>query len=92
MTHTPGPWTARVNPWDMILPEDQRGEKLAVTNGKEVVCQATEANARLIAAAPELLEALKNLTNTITENGSTVARLDATAFALNVIAKAEGKP
>jgi hypothetical protein len=39
----------------------------------------------------ELLAALKNLADTIIENGSPVARLDATAFALNVIAKAEGK-
>ncbi|ASP90766.1 hypothetical protein [Sinorhizobium meliloti] len=71
--HTPGPWTARqqfANRW--LIEKDQgtndAGEKLiplclaAVhTTILEVGCgeRDTEANARLISAAPDLLEALR---------------------------------
>lgn len=62
--HTPGPWT---NPSDKNIPQHIiHHEGL---NGYSTVCymhlhndpQLTEANAKLIAAAPELLEALQNV-------------------------------
>ena len=48
--HTPGPWNV---------------DGAEITDGKEplALCCSTEANARLIAAAPELLEALTTLVN-----------------------------
>jgi len=60
--HTPGPWmhkaTASLGPQYAVYPEDS-------TTGA-VICIVydhgnTEANARLIAAAPELLEALRDI-------------------------------
>lgn len=58
--HTPGPWFVNHN--SEACPED----KLSVEAGNYFVCTVDhsavqEANARLIAAAPDLLEALKNL-------------------------------
>lgn len=58
--HTPGPW---------MVGETLRAESLAVIgDGDSVVCEfpcrlgaAVDADARLIAAAPELLEALEEL-------------------------------
>lgn len=51
-THTPGPWaTVLVDPYDSLYTiENPDGL---------VICEASTANARLIAAAPELLEALE---------------------------------
>ena len=64
MTHTPGPWrhenySARQD-YDIVGPN---GEDLAFVNptdgGDDPIVYPVEANARLIAAAPDLLEALK---------------------------------
>jgi hypothetical protein len=73
MSHTPGPWTL-----------DRRSEKLVGANGANVVVYASglsfaglppteefKANARLIAAAPELLEALKALRSFMWKEGYT---------------------
>jgi hypothetical protein len=59
--HTPGPWHVRVV-------EDCTGEEVGVYSGGEAMamliadcgypCPANNANARLMAAAPDLLEAL----------------------------------
>lgn len=62
---TPGPWVARnatlpnsrVIRWVIIAPPD--GFTVADTGNAEIDKQQDEANARLIAAAPELLEAAK---------------------------------
>lgn len=50
--HTPGPWHCQVRKegWDIYEPISAGGFKIAHVN--------TEPNARLIAAAPQLLEAL----------------------------------
>ena len=62
--HTPGPWRIIERPESTVWIQGQQDE-----NGYREVCtlpnylllqrEKTEANARLIAAAPELLEALK---------------------------------
>lgn len=66
MKHTPGPWVAPKEQGNLILPkrnwEDQQIG--AIANGMQILvypCDTmeTEANARLIAAAPDLLEACK---------------------------------
>lgn len=59
MKHTPGPWYANgivVRPANV-----DRNPCIAVADDQDRLRDEQEANARLIAAAPELLEALRNL-------------------------------
>lgn len=55
--HTPGPWEVSTNgtDWDVCAPDG--GDMLVDLRG----CENAEANARLIAAAPDLLAALRDL-------------------------------
>jgi hypothetical protein len=60
MNHTPGPWTTRESPehWgrvDVIIHSEATDVATAWQGGTE----ANRANAKLIAAAPDLLEALE---------------------------------
>ncbi len=93
--HTPGPWT--VLPEEMGKSYLRvRGTVLGLRykiadvrhisydNAPASEAQTTHANARLIAAAPELLEALQRLD----KNGHTQATWE---FALRAIAKATGE-
>ncbi|KAB2888967.1 MAG: hypothetical protein F9K35_19975 [Burkholderiaceae bacterium] len=60
--HTPGPWELR-NEFGMqglVYPAGAESPVAAVT-GYYARCKQSEPNARLIAAAPELLEALASL-------------------------------
>jgi hypothetical protein len=80
--HTPGPWDAR---WSergqyWFIDHEQGGEGYTLT---KLNCE--EADARLIAAAPELLEALKNAIEIIEGTG-----LDA-SIQRAAIAKATGE-
>ena len=54
MSHTPGPWSL-----ETYLPEHDAGETFIVGIGNDEIQVCDEANALLIAAAPELLEALE---------------------------------
>ena len=54
--HTPGPWAVTPDSFVMAGSRPSIGVARVITHAKEFV-----ANARLIAAAPELLEALKAL-------------------------------
>ena len=62
MTHTPGPWTQDPNDSDMIF--GPHGESVATVTavlrddvtGRPVWTTVDDANARLIAAAPEMLD------------------------------------
>ena len=99
--HTPGPWT--VNPAgytehhrDSVIVDDA-GDRIAVVRGKDVVDSIHIANAHLISAAPDLLEACKTLADYFSghnpqdipsECGSGVR--DALVLARAAIAKAEG--
>ena len=59
--HTPGPWTAlrmHTGGWDVF---DPRGRDVVTVYGGGVEIESREANARLIAAAPDLLDALQKL-------------------------------
>lgn len=87
--HTPGPWT---NPWDHLI-QGAGGAPVCEVHGQHM-----SANARLIAAAPELLAALKLAADAIdyaqaqvdSENDrhNLLVRL---AQVKRVIAKAEGR-
>lgn len=88
--HTPGPWNVN----------DERGidGNIYIEDALGVVAIVTdEANARLIAAAPELLEALKVLTHGYSEVGNLyhdVSRKDISAAwvkARALVAKATGE-
>lgn len=59
--HTPGPWVARQIP-DPMLP-NQVGYAIDFNEDQEQIADFVyeEADARLIAAAPDLLESLSNL-------------------------------
>jgi hypothetical protein len=98
--HTPGPW-ALAGGCDFIVSTVATQERFNIFCGNPaIVCQFfeencggvcldfenKEANARLIAAAPELLEALEAMLNGY---GGELPKLDAIAFA--AIKKAKGE-
>lgn len=90
--HTKGPWHTDLDrPWS-VHAKDQRPVALTATNFDVV---ENHANARLIAAAPELLEALKlsihNLEFRIKRGSASVEELLAYTRACAAIAKAEGR-
>jgi hypothetical protein len=98
--HTPGPWEMRVRQHVDEL-QSPIGESIHVTSymGKIDVCQTDnwnpdyKANARLIASAPELLEALKRAEECMTENDAekhgTIT--EDTKKIRRIISKAEGR-
>ena len=89
--YTRGPWMAAARPssvvgWPVVAPADMGRSVCNVTVGHD----QSEANARLIAAAPDMLEALKDAERfiaCISGNGETDYRAKMKA----IIAKAEGK-
>jgi hypothetical protein len=84
--HTPGPWASEG--FEQVAGNGVfYGGLIVGDDGETVVAQCVMAhNARLIAAAPDLLEALKNLEN---DDGSIPAH--AWALVQSAIAKAEGE-
>lgn len=96
--HTPGPWkwwtthegSHRINP-------EEGGLVIASCDTRNPFSYEQEANARLIAAAPDLLEALKDLLDTSVwadAEGNVTIRLSgepAVKRAIAAIAKAEGR-
>lgn len=66
MEHTPGPWQAKLDDYQKgawnIGPN--AGETVARITGRAGLIPQAEANARLIAAAPDLLNALQSLAKT----------------------------
>jgi hypothetical protein len=98
MAHTPAPWTAthqtvvqrpvRISRHFAIRP--QAGPTLAFLPDERI--DIAEANAQLIAAAPELLEALKFCKSVIEANGMwELSEQMAVNHAVAAIAKATGK-
>lgn len=95
--HTPGPWTAA----PMVRHADNAFYITATPNGnnseKEVavvgpcLAKTTAANARLIAAAPDLLDALEALAKLTFESGLTADNTDDWRQARVAIAKARGE-
>lgn len=92
--HTPGPWKVI----DRAL-NGGEGVSIEAENGYTEVCKVNKsyhsrtANARLIAAAPELLEALKEAENWLAEyeDGPDSGLQGLLAQARAAIAKAEGR-
>jgi len=90
MSHTPGPWVVEslVDGYDIHAPES--GCFVATTSDPEMIWGAVtrKGDARLIAAAPELLEALENLLKVHEGEGGT--QHHAGNMARAAIAKARG--
>ena len=81
--HTPGPWRMGtfVN-GEIVVGAEHRWTKPLIRNIEN------ESDARLIAAAPQLLEALCNLLDMVTDNRTHGPEVYAAA---NAISKAEGR-
>lgn len=84
--HTPGPWSANLD-W---IYADADEERIARVVTPERHPEIGEANARLIAAAPDMLTALKYAEPFLRRFG-TSDEATAVAMALAAIAKAEGR-
>ena len=90
--HTPGPWTYQplAGHHDFaVYPED-----VTATSDVALVRDFNEANARLIAAAPEMLEALKGAENLIAAHSTGIVKgawPDTLAVLRAAIAKATGQ-
>jgi hypothetical protein len=86
-THTPGPWR---------IDSKTRFGDYTIAAGESVkTCEfiaktQSEANARLIAASPELLEIVKAYRNLLRTMASTEGELATFAHIESVLAKAEG--
>jgi len=101
-THTPGPWSSHPNckegkgtaSWSII--SDDSFATIAIVY-KESIPSQQESNAKLLAAAPELLSALDYLLlHTVDDNlkhgiGLTENEEEARQRALDAIAKAKGE-
>lgn len=91
MAHTSGPWRADVS--FVNGPRDYGYD--AATGEFSSIAQAfgrdAEANARLIAAAPDLLEALRLLVGMVRASASSYTEHPDFHLALAAIAKAEGR-
>lgn len=84
--HTPGPWHVGVNPGQIVYGEN--GEQIA--NCRDMLpLDECKANARLIAAATELLELLKEARNRMI--GSSPAIISLAKRTDEAIAKAGGR-
>lgn len=94
--HTPGPWQARKAAHGPIDIFDRRNLDVVTVYGGGVESEAREANARLIAAAPDLLEALKDVVIAYRKARVELGydddgESDSIAIAEEAIAKAEGR-
>lgn len=100
-SHTKGPWI--VGPFDMIWPASDvaivDGRWMELVPEPRIIASASKgnllpdedrANARLIAAAPVLLEALKKISDLIDSEADDPLD-DAIAIANKAISKAEGR-
>jgi hypothetical protein len=87
--HTPGPWMVdRPGTLFHIRTMDEINGTVATCDPCDFATQEQLANARLIAAAPELLEALRELVESVAISDPGVYDLDAARAA---IAKATGQ-
>ena len=100
MAHTPGPW--RVGPVDDTVVTAADGSEVAAIDGdynQPELWPVMEANARLIAAAPDLLEAMKASIALADQNaavfgGKPVRTAECQALyerCAEIVAKAEGR-
>jgi len=93
-THTPGPWSLEV---DAVISDATEAHICTVLGGEgtrfidDEDNQECLANARLIAAAPDLLDALKEVQDWANDGFRVALRDDQKAKIAAAIAKAEGR-
>jgi hypothetical protein len=88
--YTPGPWRPDTDEWSVVAGDEADG------SFRYVAQECLSADARLIAAAPELLEALERLTNRVDpgvrgRDHGIKSLVDALKAARAAIAKATGE-
>lgn len=83
MAHTPGPWWVDADPGEGVEVHDGFGRTASVWGEEDTAT----ANARLIAAAPDLLAALRRLVDYCDNHSD----YDSIGAACAAIAKAEGR-
>lgn len=91
MAHTPGPWEVSDKPGVWVGPVIKANHG---TRGVAFVCGESDANARLIAAAPELLARLKSMVSGAEcecDKGDEEHPLCDICWSRQVIDKAEGR-
>lgn len=88
--HTPGPWIYNVDTFQVEQDKEPFYKLLATVHGSK---NEKNANARLIAAAPEMLDLLKRLSQEIMQLCHTSKNADPRHVAMieEAVAKAEGK-
>ena len=99
MAHTPGPWIAvssgNANNENQHAIQANDGTWIAETINHRPKWHSQKANARLIAAAPDLLNELRRTREWVAQYLDIPGHADAARFKVNaidaVIAKAEGK-
>ena len=90
MSHTPGPWVLHptaLHPAVRSVGTDETGPRRICTVGTMNGNPVDKENARLIAAAPDLLEALQNIIDSV-DKGHAVILVPLAANARAAIAKA----
>ena len=85
--HTPGPWGVIIGDAGPIVFSGNKGSMVA-TCTKRITSTERESNARLIAAAPELLEALQDMIDSVIVLDVTESERSLVSAAENAIAKA----
>jgi hypothetical protein len=90
-THTPGPWIVCVHPGDKSRTAWRQVLSTGGAFSPAFVCSALDVDAQLIAAAPDLLAALKCALGYIGENATddSIEAMAARDVARAAIAKAE---
>ena len=90
MKHTKGPWRTEEGMDDDTWTDvKHNADTIAMCHGYDY--RTRTANARLIASAPDLLEALKSAMKWMDDRRELAEYVPEIATALNAIAKAEGK-
>ena len=90
-SHTPGPWG--VDGWDIVTDSRPHKTVARICNGgyQRLSLEEIDANARLIAAATELLAALKIAVRALQDHDADEAMAGEFETLTDVIAKAEGR-
>lgn len=90
--HTPGPWHTDAGQSFYVFAHGSLMEQAGVNNGPFVCNASTQANARLIAAAPELLASLRRVLKMLEIHDARLANFGEVEEARGIISRAEGAP
>lgn len=87
--HTPGPWHVGMKPGPIIY--GTKGDQVADLRGFLDI-EETSANARLIAAAPDLIASFRRVLRMLEINDARLANFGEVEEARGIISRAEGAP